>query len=245
MRSALSLIIGSQLGSDERMKRLFKGFFKLRPHAPKYNNTWDVSGLLNYIENNYTNNNNNNLEMISKKTATLFILTTGQRVQIISLININVVVKEDCITIKIDKLVKTSAPNKCQPFLTLPFFKDKENICSAMALCNYLEATKTIRNDTSTLFISYRKPHKVVSTSTISRWIKKCMEESGIDISTFTTHSTRHAATSAAFKKGVTIEDIKRTAGWTGKSTVLENFITDLSLITLILQRVYLLINDC
>ncbi|KAJ0183938.1 hypothetical protein K1T71_000361 [Dendrolimus kikuchii] len=215
LRSALSLIIGSHLGNNERIKRLFKGFFKLRPSAPKYNNTWDVSNLLNHIAEKYIDNSN--LEMISKKTATLLILATGQRS--ISCININNIdIKEDCITIKIDKLIKTSAPNKCQPFLTLPFFKGKTEICPARALSDYLRATSTIRN-TSMLFISYRKPYKGVSTNTISRWIKKCMEESGIDVLTFTTHSTRHATTSVAFKKGVNIDEIRRTAGWTGEST--------------------------
>lgn len=222
IRSALSLIVGSHLGTDEKIKRLFKGFFKLRPSAPKYNDTWDVSKVLEYIRENYKDINN--LETLTKKTVTLLILATGQRVQTVSLIDINnIVIKDDCITIKIDKLIKTSAPNKCQPFLTLPFFKDKVEICPAKALCDYLDATKHLR-DSNNLFISFRKPYKKVSTSTISRWIKKCLTESGIDTSIFTSHSTRHATTSAAFKKGVNIDDIRRTAGWSGESTVFGKF---------------------
>lgn len=87
LRSALSLIIGPHLGTNEKIKRLFKGFYRLRPTAPKYTDTWDVSILLNFIESNYIDDSN--LEMITKKTVALLVLATGQRAQTISLIDIN------------------------------------------------------------------------------------------------------------------------------------------------------------
>lgn len=127
--------------------------------------------------------------------------------------------------IKINNLIKTSGPNRCQPFLTVPFFHIRKGVCPATAVVNYLELTKGIRDSTCTsLFISMKKPNKAVSSSTISRWVKKVMEESGIDINVFSTHSTRHATTSAAFSKGVSIDDIRRTAGWTGESTTFAKF---------------------
>lgn len=43
LRSALSFLIGSHIDNANNIKRLFKGFYKLRPSAPKYNMTWDVS----------------------------------------------------------------------------------------------------------------------------------------------------------------------------------------------------------
>ncbi|XP_013186529.2 uncharacterized protein LOC106131846 [Amyelois transitella] len=48
-RSALSLLLGSNIGSDDRIKRLLKGAFKLRPSFPKYSNTWDPQVVLSYI----------------------------------------------------------------------------------------------------------------------------------------------------------------------------------------------------
>lgn len=74
------------------------------------------------------------------------------------------------------------------------------------------------------MFISFKKPFKKVSANTISRWIKKTLELSGIDITVFSAHSTRHATTSAAYKKGVNIDVIRRTAGWTGESTTFARF---------------------
>lgn len=221
IRSALALIIGPHLGTDDKIKRLFRGFFRLRPPKPKYNSTWDVSTVLNYIENSYSQKDD--LESITKKTVTLLMLATGQRAQTISLISINnIVINEDCVIIKIDKLIKTSGPNRMQPFLTLPFF-NKNNICPAKAVISYLDLTKSIRNS-NLLFISIRRPYKSVTPSTISRWVKKVMEESGIDISIFSAHSTRHASTSAAYSKGVNIDDIRRAAGWTGESTTFARF---------------------
>lgn len=132
-------------------------------------------------------------------------------------------IRSDCVNIKIDKLIKTSAPNRCQPFLTIPFFNDRINICPARAVKNYIEVTKNLRSS-SNWFITLRKPHKGVTASTISRWVKSIMEQSGIDTSVFSTHSTRHATTSAAYLKGVNIDDIRRTAGWSGNSLTFARF---------------------
>ncbi|CAD6241301.1 GSCOCG00002629001-RA-CDS, partial [Cotesia congregata] len=40
----------------------------------------------------------------------------------------------------------------------------------------------------------------------------------------FTAHSTRHASTSRAYEKGVTIEEIKKVAGWSQHSQVFAKF---------------------
>jgi len=40
----------------------------------------------------------------------------------------------------------------------------------------------------------------------------------------FSGYSTRHASTSAAFRAGVDLEEIRRTAGWTEKSTTFNKF---------------------
>ncbi|XP_037299426.1 uncharacterized protein LOC119190770 [Manduca sexta] len=222
LRSALAFIIGPHLGSDNNIKRLFRGFYKLRPPRPKYNSTWDVSCLLDYIENNYIQQTK--LEDMTKKTVTLLMLATGQRAQTMALININnTIVRDDCINIKIDKLIKTSGPNRYQPFLTIPFFNSRVGICPAKAVIDYINITKKLRSSDK-LFISTKKPYRGVTSNTISRWVKNTMKECGIDINTFSAHSTRHAATSAAYKRGVNIDDIRRTAGWTGESTTFARF---------------------
>lgn len=43
------------------------------------------------------------------------------------------------------------------------------------------------------------------------------LEKSGIDISKFSTHNSRRASTSKAFRNGIKTEIIRSTAGWTHK----------------------------
>ena len=61
-------------------------------------------------------------------------------------------------------------------------------------------------------------------TQTISRWIKYVLQSSGVDTSLYIAHSVRHAATSKTFKKGISLDIIKSTGGWTKSSSVFANF---------------------
>ena len=91
-------------------------------------------------------------------------------------------------------------------------------------MLTYLEKTKDIRGLINKLFISFRRPHKAVGTQTISRWIKKVMCKSGIDVNIFSAYSTRHASTSAAKRSGVNIDQIRKTAGWSKDSETFARF---------------------
>lgn len=223
-RSALSLLIGSKIGSDDRVQRLFKGFYKTRPPMPRYNQTWDPAIVLNYLSSFYPNDDLE-LEKLSKKVVTLLALVTAHRVQTISKIKIeNVSVNSNHISIKVPDILKTSRLGSLQPCLHLPFYKNRPQICPAEAFKSYLEKTQMIRNNERYVFISFKKPFKPVGSQTISRWIKGTLAESGIDTSIFTAHSTRHASTSAAHRLGVTIETIRNTAGWSDSSSVFARF---------------------
>lgn len=223
-RSALSLIIGARIGSDDRITRLFKGFFKLKPPTPKYNIAWDPSIVLDYLENLYPYNELS-LEDLTKKTVTLIILVTAHRVQTISKINIkNICVQPTFISIKIPDLIKTSRVGSVQPCLHLPFFSQRPAVCPANALRCYIDRTNALRGEIENLFISTKRPHKSVGSQTISRWVKSVLCSSGIDTTSFSAHSTRHASTSAAYRSGVSIDVIRRTAGWSGSSLVFGKF---------------------
>lgn len=223
-RSALSLILGSRVGSDDRVNRLFKGFYRLRPPVPKYNITWDPSVVLDFLSKWYPNPNLS-LEQLTKKVVTLLMLVTAHRVQTIGKINLkNIVINNQHILIKIYELIKTSRPGSTQPCLKIPFYKDRPEICPAEALLAYITMTKPLRNDENSLFVSFKRPHKPVSKDTISRWIKNTLSVSGVDTTIFSAHSTRHAATSAAHRAGINIATIRNTAGWSGNSKVFAKY---------------------
>lgn len=223
-RSALSLILGSQVTDNDSVKRFFKGIGRLRPPLPKYNVTWNTSIVLNVIQNWFPNETLS-LEILTKKLITLLALVTAHRVQTFSKINIeNIEISSDSIKIKIPDQIKTSRVGSLQPILALPFYQIKPEICPGKTLLAYLEITKSLRKNHKGLFISFKKPHNVVTSQTLSRWIKNTLKECGIDVEMFSAHSTRHAATSQAHKLGISLDMIRQTAGWSGISNTFGRF---------------------
>ncbi|XP_068737227.1 uncharacterized protein [Montipora capricornis] len=78
--------------------------------------------------------------------------------------------------------------------------------------------TKPLRSS-SRLFISYQKPHASVTTDTAGRWLRKVLENSGLDVSKYGAHSTRAASTSAAKTVNISIRSIMDAAGWSNAET--------------------------
>lgn len=223
-RSAIALLLGNNLGEDDRVKRFFKGIFRLRPPLPKYAITWDTSIVINYISKFYPNTTLD-LDKITKKLVTLLALLTAHRVQTLSKINIkNIEMFPTKVNIKIPDFLKTTRKGSLQPILVLPFFEERPEICPGKTLLAYLEKSRPLRGHIDSLFISVRKPYKAVGSQTLSRWIKDTLRDSGIDVNIFSAHSTRHAATSAAHGLGVNLDQIRRTAGWSGSSDTFYRF---------------------
>lgn len=222
-RSAIALLHGPDLGEDVHVKRFFKGVSNLRPTKPKYDSTWDPQLVLDHVSQ--WENSKISLERLTFKLVTLLALVTAQRMQCLSLIDVrNIEENAEGIEVKIPEKVKTSRVTKIQPNLIIPFFKKDKSICVASTLKCYLEKTADLRGSETKLFIATRRPHKSVSTQTLSRWIKRTLRDSGIDTTMFDAYSTRHASTSAANRNGVNIDAIKKTAGWTNKSLTFAKF---------------------
>lgn len=223
-RSALSLILSGNLGGNPLLKRFMKGIFKCRPPKPKYDFVWDPQPVLRFLEQTSTSC----LKNLSRKLVTLLALATGHRLQTISLIRTSQIVETAReIQIFIPDLIKTSRPNRSQPCLQLPFFEDRPSLCVASTLKTYLEATANLRDSQSVddfLFLTHRRPHRLATKQTLSRWVKETLKLAGVDIKQFTPHSTRHAATSAAYREGVSLDVIQQTAGWSRNSEMFARF---------------------
>ncbi|KAJ8041093.1 hypothetical protein HOLleu_11813 [Holothuria leucospilota] len=118
----------------------------------------------------------------------------------------------------VQDMLKQSRPGKVGLKITFSKFKEDERVCVYSLIEHYIERTKALRNQ-SKLVISYRKPHAPVGAETISRWIREVLEAAGVNTKMFTAHSTRAAASSAMHDKGVAIQDIMKTAGWSNAET--------------------------
>lgn len=214
-RSALALLAPPGFAEEPQMRRFFKGIYKLRPSAPKYDLTWDPAIVLNYLRS-LGPNDGLSLDSLASKLATLLALTTAHRIQTLSLIQVrNMEYEQDGILIKIPLPIKTSRKGVTQPSLFLPYFNEEPTLCLASALNQYMLITSALRSsETDRLFISSRKPHGEASSQTLSRWIHRLLTSSGLDTSKFSAYSTRHAAVSKAHRSGVSMDIIRRTAGW-------------------------------
>lgn len=222
-RSAISLVVGDHVGSDQNVKRFFKGIYRLRPPMPKYETTWDPDIVLNYL-GKFHPLEEISLENLTKKLVTLLALVTAHRVQTLSKIMIdNISITASRISITITDLIKTSKIGSPQPLLILPFFNEKPEICPAKTLQYFLLKTEPLRGNEKHLFISVKRPHGGVSSQTLSRWIRMTLHESGVPAA-FGAHSTRHAAASRAHSLGVSLDVIRRTAGWTATSNIFFKF---------------------
>ncbi|KYM93747.1 hypothetical protein ALC62_15650 [Cyphomyrmex costatus] len=121
--------------------------------------------------------------------------------------------------IRCPERTKTSAPGRPQPFFCFSRFSDHDNLCIVLLTEHYIKRTKNLRpSSCDYLFISLSKSHRAISAQTFSRWLK------GINTEIFSAHSTRHASTSRAAQKGVTLDLIKKAAGWTGESRIFAKF---------------------
>lgn len=223
-RSAISLISQNEIGSHPLIKRFCKGFAATKPPRPRYDYVWDPAPVIAKLSTIHPYNAID-LKTITKKLVILLALSTGHRAQTLSSIRISQISLKDKLIIKVPDRIKTSTPGRAQPLFCFSRFIGHENLCIVQLTEAYLKITKRLRPPTcDSLFISLYKPYKSVSPQTISRWIRKGLEECGVDTSIFSAHSTRHASTSRAAEKGVSLDLIKRAAGWTGQSRVFANF---------------------
>lgn len=223
-RSAIAFISTHKIDSD-KINRFFKGVYRLKPIFPKYIGTWDPNIVLNYYAA-LPNDHIMNLEHLTRKLVILLALSTGQRLQTLSMIKLDNIQKlNDRILIKITDIIKTSGIGRSQPILNLPFFISNPKICPAATLLSYIELTSCHRSpQNNALLLTFKKPFRPASTQTLGRWIKKTLAECGVDTSIFTAHSTRHASTSAAYRSGISFDVIRKTAGWSAQSSVFANY---------------------
>ena len=219
-RSAISTthspIDGMPVGQNPVIVRLLKGMFNMRPSIPKYAVTWDVCKVLEFLKS-LPEIKLLTLKEITFKLLMLISLTSADRSQSIAHMDIsNMAISHNKVVFYVTDILKTSRPGKMCKEIVLPSFSDKK-LCVKFVLSNYLKRTKLVRGDCKKLFISYKKPHRAVSSSTLARWVRTVLQSSGVI--GYGAHSTRGAATSAALMTGLPLHTILKAADWSREST--------------------------
>lgn len=222
-RAALSLIANKDLSHNRNISRFMSGASKLRPQKPKFDEVWDVDVVLSKISEWFPNEELD-LKRLTQRLVTLLAIGSAQRFQTLAAIKMsNMRKSSEGYKIRITDRIKTSRTGACQPLLEFPYFRDSPDLCIASTIDVYIDATKTVRNGCDALILTVNKPHNAAKTDSISRWIRATLVECGISAD-FTAYSTRHASSSAALKKGASLEMIKKAACWSDKSQVFAKF---------------------
>ena len=222
-RSALSTFLfveGRPVGQHPLVIRLLKGIFNSRPALPRTNVTWDPEIVLKLIKNKFSPSARLKLFQLTLKVTTLLWLLTGQRSQSLHLIDTrNLTLSDHALKIRFGDPLKTTRPGFHQEEIKILAFAPNRQLCLVTAMKCYLQLTKKLRGQETSLLITTQKPFKGASRDTISRWVRLVMKMAGLDTTVFTPHSVRGASTSAAYRAKVPIQTILKTAGWTREST--------------------------
>lgn len=137
--------------------------------------------------------------MLIFKTVTLSILLSAQRIQTVHLIDIrNVDLSESIVKISVGDKLKQTRPGYHLHELEFPAYSPDKNVCPVFTVREYLSRTKPLRGKVTNLFISFVRPYKPVSKSTVSRWVKTTLGLAGVDLTRCKPYSIKAASTSAA-----------------------------------------------
>ena len=122
------------------------------------------------------------------------------------------------ITFLIPDLLKQSRVGNVGHRMHLRKYPSDKRLCVYTYILEYLKRTKLCRQAEKKLFVSFRRPHKAVSTDTISRWLRSIMSEAGLD-KHFRPHSIRSASVSKAAAANIPMNDILSHVGWSSEQT--------------------------
>ena len=210
---------GFAIGSHPLVTRFLTGVFNLRPTKPKYQETWDVSKVLCYLKT-LSPVETLTLKFLSYKLVMLIALTQASRSQSISLLSIDGMKKDDkSMILFYSGLLKQCRKGKINPYVQFFMYSPDSDICIYRTLNEYINRTFPLRGSERRLVISYVRPYKHVVSTSVSRWLKCVMKNSGIDVNKYTSHSTRSAISSKVKQSGLPINQIMKVAGWSTVDT--------------------------
>ena len=221
-RSALSaiLVMSPPFGQRAEVIMYMKGAYNLRPPRPKYRDTWDPQTILRFFKSKgWCPARRITLKRLTLKLVMLILLTSGQRSQVIRLINLDdMVTRQDAYVFSLTNL-KQSRIGYENPDLRVETYPADRQLCAFSYMREYLHRTSTTRGDERKVFLTYQKPHHAPARDTVAKWITRVMNYAGLDVRHYAPHSTRSASTSAASRGGASTDAIMKTAGWSNSST--------------------------
>ena len=166
-------IEGRPIGQHPIILRVLKGAYNICPPKPRYQSTWKVSQVVQWLDSQKSANLP--LLDLSMKTVTLCVLTRPCRAAELA----NPDFQSIEVTPEGSIILPLTPPKQCRVGNTpkdyfYPSFEEKENICPSSTLHHYCMRTQEHRREgTKQLFLTSTKPHKLATSATIAWWIKQ------------------------------------------------------------------------
>ena len=92
--SSIALIDGMPAGTHPLVRRFMRAVFQSRPSFPRYQTTWDPDLVLNYIKS-LGPNEDLSVILLTKKLTMLMLLVSGQRGQVLHLLDVRNMIISD------------------------------------------------------------------------------------------------------------------------------------------------------
>ena len=138
------------------VSKLFKGVYNLRPPVPRYTAVWDVNQVLMYLAAMVVDNESD----MTKRLATLLMLLSGNRVNMLSSFSIqHMTITENECTFRFDKVLKHSRPGFSNKPMTLRAYPAQKSLCPVHNIWRYLQEVRLSRSSDDNLFLTNRKPY--------------------------------------------------------------------------------------
>ena len=137
-----------------------KGVFEEKPTLPGYSVTWDPAILLSYLKT-LSPVKELTIKMLTHKTVALLGLLSAQRCQTLYFLEIrNILINSSTVKFSVgDKLNQTKLGKHVKE-LEFPTYPTDTCLCVVDGMKEYLERTKPLRGDITSLFVTYAKPYK-------------------------------------------------------------------------------------
>ena len=190
----------------------------MRPPLPKYNVIWEVETVVNCLKE--LNDNSSSDKDLTLKTTMLMALTAIKRCSDLHFLdNRFMALGEDKIVFKLLGKPKNFRKKGKVPD-PITFWASGLDLCPVATIKAYIDCTAPWReeNAEAQFFLSYKKPHHAITSSTIGRWLKTVLGNVGVDTTKFTAHSTRAASSSKYKTLGASVTEIMNCGNWKSNS---------------------------
>ncbi|XP_060537977.1 uncharacterized protein LOC132709142 [Pantherophis guttatus] len=250
--AALSTVLSGSssepLSRDSLIRQFLRGATNIRPPTIHRYPSWDLPKVLRALTGPpFEPLRDVSLKYLSFKVAFLVAVTSARRISEMAALSIRkelCIFHQDRVVLRLDpsfipkvnsvfhRAQEVVLPNFC-PNPRHPLEKRWHTLDVRRALKVYVSRTATFRRSDA-LFVSFL-PASLglkISSTTLGRWIRACIsaayEASDLPVPRrITAHSTRSAATSAAWSTRASIEEICRAAAWTSPSPFVRHYRLD------------------